>query len=101
MVEWSILSNDLKICHVVYEYNQRTEKIWFSKLVEELEGVVSKVTISKSIDRLFDLGVINGSWEKVEGKWTRVISIAGEAESFVKNVYENTERPSPKTKEAS
>lgn len=94
MVEWRILSSDLKVCAVIYEYNLKDEKIWFSKLVEELKGDVSKGTITKVADRLFDLGVIDGNWERVNGKWTRVLSIAGEAESFIKNVYENTNRSS-------
>ena len=94
MVEWEILSSDLKVCSVVYEYNLNGDKIWFSKLVEELKGHISKGTITKVVDRLFDLGVIDGNWEKIEGKWTRVLNITGEAESFIKNVYENTKRPS-------
>ena len=94
MVEWRILSSDLKVCSVVYEYDLKGEKIWFSKLVDELRGDICKATITKVIDRLFDLGVIDGKWEKVGGKWTRVLNIAGEAESFIKNIYENTKRPS-------
>lgn len=94
MVEWSVLSNDLKICTVVYEYDRvKGEKVWFSKLVKILEGDMSRVTISKSLDKLFDLGMVDGNWEKVEGKWTRTFTVAGESEDLIKNIYQTTKRP--------
>ena len=93
LTDWSILSNDLKVCYVIYDCQKNRKKIWFSKLVEVLANDVSRATISKSLDKLFDLGMIDGNWEKVDGKWTRVFKIAGEAEDLVKAIYENTKRP--------
>lgn len=90
MVSREILSSELKMCVIIYEHNLRGEKIWFSKLVEVLAGDVSRSTISKNIDRLFDLGMIDGKWEKVDGRWTRTFSVAGEAEELVKTLYEKT-----------
>ncbi len=51
---------------------------------------MSKATVSKTIDRLFDLGIIDGKWERVDSKWTRIFKVAGEAEDLVKKVYEAT-----------
>lgn len=90
MVSKEILSKDLRICVAIYEHNLKNEPVWFSRLVTELEADVSRSTISKSIDKLFDLGIIDGNWEKVDGKWTRVFKIAGEAEDLVKKLYEET-----------
>ena len=90
MVDWSVLSTDLKVCYVIYESEQRKDKIWFSKLVQILEKDVSRGTISKSLDKLFDLGMIDGQWEKADGKWTRTFTITGEAKDFIRNVYKNT-----------
>jgi len=82
------------VCYAIYEFDKvRKERIWFSKLVRVLDADASKATISRTIDKLFDLGIIDGKWEKVEGKWTRVLSVTGEAEDSVKGIYESTKRP--------
>ncbi len=95
MQSWSVLSNDLKICSVIYEYEHvKHEKIWFSKLVGILEGEISRATVSKTLDKLFDLGMIDGTWEKVEGKWTRVFRVTGEAEELIRTIYQSTKAPS-------
>ncbi|MDR3282171.1 MAG: hypothetical protein LBS92_00980 [Candidatus Methanoplasma sp.] len=86
-----VLSNDFKVCRKIYEYSKvRSEKIWFSKLVEAMSGELSPSTISKCVDRLFDLGMIDGDWEKADGRWTRTFNITGEAEGFVKSLYDVT-----------
>ncbi len=58
-----IFSNDFQVCLKIYEFNQRNEKIWFNKLVKEMNGTPTQLTISKSLDKLFDRGVIDGEWE--------------------------------------
>ena len=65
-------------------------KIWFSKLVTMLNGQVSRNTISRCLDRLFDIGIIDGEWKKVDRRWTRTFKIAGEATAFIKNIYNGT-----------
>lgn len=88
MVRWKLLSPDLKVSCKIYEYsNVKEGEIWFSKLVKVLDGDVSKVTISKSLDRLYDLGIIDGEWKKVEKRWIRTFKIAGEALDFIRDVY--------------
>ena len=94
MADWSVLSADLKVCYFIYGAEQKNEKIWFSKLVKLLDKDVSRGTISKSIDKLFDLGMIDGQWEKVDGKWTRTFTVTGETKSFIRNIFKNaTGRP--------
>ena len=85
-VKWDMLSLDLKICMKIYDLERKKEKVWLGKLVRILSNDASKVTISKTVDRLFDLGIVDGKWEEVEGKWTRVLTVAGEAEGFIKSV---------------
>lgn len=89
-MDWSVLSTDLKICHAILDAEEKESKTWFSKLVRTLEKDASRATISKSIDKLFDLGMIDGNWEKVDGKWTRTFTITGEARDFIKKMYRNT-----------
>lgn len=84
-----ILSHELKVGLEIYKSQKENEKIYFSKLVEKLEGSVSRNTISKALDRLFDLGMVNAKWEKSgEGAWIRAFVISGESEEFFKNLYE-------------
>ncbi len=94
MADWSVLSNDLKVCSVIYEYtNVKGDKVWLSKLEKIMSKDMSRVTLSKSLDKLFDLGMIDGKWEDVDGRWVRVFRVAGEAEDLIKSVYSNTKRP--------
>jgi len=86
-----VLSNDFLVCTKIYEFNKKEEDIWFSKLVKSMKGSPSQSTISKSLDRLFDRGMIDGDWKKVDGRWTRTFKITGEFEGFVKGLYNVTE----------
>jgi predicted transcriptional regulator len=91
MYKDKVLSNDFKVCIKIYGYSrENSEKIWFSKLAEAMSGELSPSTISKCVDRLFDMGMIDGKWEKVDRHWIRTFHIAGEAEAFVKSLYDVT-----------
>lgn len=94
MAKWDLLSVDLKICYRIFEADKITkEKIWLGKLVKLLKKDSSRATISKTVDRLFDLGIIDGQWQKVDGKWTRTLKITGEAEDLIRSVYKTTKIP--------
>jgi DNA-binding PadR family transcriptional regulator len=85
-----LLSKDLEVALEVYKYDKiRGEPIYLNKLVESLKERVSRGTISKALDRLFDLGILNAKWKKVNSKWVRVFYIAGEAEEFLEDVYKH------------
>lgn len=85
----NILSQEEKVVLEIYKYNYIEKKpIYFSKLVGQLEGKISRSTVSKIIDKLFDLGMINAQWENQDG-WIRSLYISGEYKEFFKNLYEN------------
>ena len=95
MDNWALLSPELKVCYVIYEFtNLKGKRIWFNKIVKILENEISRSSVSKSLDKLFDLGIIDGKWELADGKWSRSFNIAGEANEFVKSICENSRRPS-------
>lgn len=87
-----ILSKELIVASEIYRLSTiEKEEVYYSKLVENLSKNkrVSPVTINKSLDILFDLGMIYADWEKLEsGKWARVLKIAGESMDFIKGIYE-------------
>ena len=83
------LTKEFEIASRIFEYTERGETVWFTKLVEDLDGIMSRVTVSKYIDVLFDLGIINGEWKQTEdGKMVRAFTIAGEAGPLVKQIFE-------------
>lgn len=52
-----------------------------------MEGRMSRAAISRNIDKLFDYGIINGTWEKnSDGSWIRSFTIAGEAALLVEKI---------------
>lgn len=87
-----ILSKELIVASEIYRLSTiKKEKVYYSKLVDILskDKRVSPVTINKSLDILFDLGMIYADWEKLEsGKWARILKIAGESMDFIKGIYE-------------
>ncbi|MDY9925092.1 hypothetical protein [Methanosarcina sp.] len=84
-----ILSQEEKVALEILDYNKKSKPIYFSKLTEVLEGDISRSTINKIIDKLFDLGMIDGKWETHNGKWVRTLYIKGEYKKFFEALYEN------------
>lgn len=72
----------------IYEYNLKNEPIWFSKLRQGLKGEVKNV--SKCIDWLFDVGMIDAQWDMFDGKWTRCFKVTDEMEPLAKALYNNS-----------
>ena len=83
-----ILSNDLKVAVEIYKSEHEEKPTYFSELAKRMEGDVSRMSISNSVDKLFDLGMINAKWEKRNGRWVRQFYISGEAEEFIRALYE-------------
>lgn len=91
----TILSNEEKIGIEINVDNDEGVPIYFTKLVEVLKGEISRTTISKVIDKLFDLGMMTAKWENVDGKWIRSFRITGEYRDYFKNLNENIQDTTP------
>ena len=88
------LPNDFEIAVKIFRYTENGEDVWFSKLVEDYNGKISRSTISKNLDQLFDLGIITGDWKKNEdGKWIRTFKIAGEANGLIRSISDKYPNP--------
>ena len=87
-----LLSKELIVASEIYRLTEiEKEEVYFSKLAKILskEKKASSATINKSLDILFDLGMIYAEWGKLEnGKWARLLKIAGESKDFIKRIYE-------------
>lgn len=80
------VSDDFKICLKIWEFNRNNEKIWFSNLVEEMSGSLTQSSISRSLDKLFDRGIVESRWENVDGCWTRTLNISEDISGFTKGL---------------
>ncbi|MFH0862985.1 MAG: hypothetical protein V1875_08155 [Candidatus Altiarchaeota archaeon] len=86
-----ILSPEYCVGIKVYEIKEkRKELAYYSKIVDELTGSVSKVTVKRAIDNLLDVGIIKADWaiEPSSNKWVRPFSIAGEATNMFASLYD-------------
>ena len=82
-------SVDFRVLAKLYEYIEiKKQPIWFSKLVSCFEGKISRSEISKTEDRLYDLGIIDKKYKKVEGRWTCCYFVEDEAMYFAKILNE-------------
>ena len=84
------LSSDLVVACKIYEYQQESDRVEFAKLVEGLKGLVSKSTILNALDTLSDWGIVKTEFGETEaGRAGRLYYISGEAETMIKETYEN------------
>lgn len=91
----SLLSKELLVAREIYEATQvdKQEPMYFNKLVERMKQrkLASRATVSFALDMLFDQGVVRAEWGQTkDGKHVRNLTIAGEAEKFVKAIYDAT-----------
>jgi hypothetical protein len=75
---------DLNMMLIIYKHEQVNDSIWFSKLVEEIK--LPRVEVSKLEDKLYDLGLLNMKYEKVENKWTNCYHIEDEAKYLLEQL---------------
>lgn len=85
-----LLSNELRVGVEIFRANEELRKpVYFTLLVDQLKDVMSRSTVSKSIDILFDLGMLRADWEMVNGNWARTLKIANEAKDFLQKMSDN------------
>jgi hypothetical protein len=90
-----LLSKELVVARVIYaaEFENDPEPMFFNRLVSILESkhLASRATVSKSLDMLFDQGILKADWQKrPDGKYVRGLEIAGEAKKFIEAIYKHT-----------
>lgn len=85
-----LLSNELRVGVEIFRANEELRKpVYFTLLVDQLKDVMSRSTVSKSIDILFDLGMLRADWETINGNWARTLKIANEAKDFFQKMSDN------------
>jgi hypothetical protein len=90
-----LLSKELVVARVIYaaQVEKDPEPMYFNRLVSILDkkGLASRATVSKSLDMLFDQGILKAEWHKrSDGKYVRALEVAGEAQKFIDAIYRHT-----------
>lgn len=80
-----------KVLAKIYELDKiKKEPVWFSKLVKELEGEVTKAEVSKAIDYLeLKFMVIKPiGYQKIDTRWAYCYGICNTDGGLSKHFYE-------------
>jgi len=85
------LSQDFIVLAVMYEGQINNNKYNFTEIVEKLDGMITKNRISSAEDRLFDLDIINTSYVKKDGKFSKRYTVLGESELIAKEILDYLE----------
>lgn len=90
-----LLSRELLVAREIYKATvvEKRHPVYFNQLVERMKErrLASRATVSFALDMLFDQGIVRADWTQTEdGKHVRGLKIAGEAEKFVKAIYDAT-----------
>lgn len=85
----NVLSSDLIVACEIYHINMKGEKAWFNKLVDLLQGNVSRATISKAIEALNDWGIIFCEYgETTPGRAAKIFTIDKSMYSTIVRLYD-------------
>ena len=77
-----------RVALLIHEYGINNNPIYFSKVVSTLEDEMTKSEISKIIDKMFDLCIIDAEWENHKG-WVRVLKISGSYKKYFDELWLN------------
>lgn len=66
--------------------------VGFNELVGQLKGKVSRATISKALDSLFDMGILDSEWILKNSKWRKEITVANEARDMVDEMIKDLKK---------
>ena len=84
-----ILSKEFKVACEIYRFNEKNEKIWFTKLKNSLSGEMVQSTLMNALRTLFDWGIVKAEYGETEkGRAGRLLYVAGESRQIIKDVYE-------------
>jgi DNA-binding HxlR family transcriptional regulator len=89
-----ILSKEFKVACEIYRFNEKEEKVWFTKLKDSLEGEMVQSTLMNALRTLFDWGIVKAEYGETEkGRAGRLLFVAGESRQIIKDVYETYWKP--------
>ncbi|MDO8265028.1 MAG: hypothetical protein Q7T34_01500, partial [Candidatus Parcubacteria bacterium] len=90
----------LKVAVQIYALEDKGEKVWYDKLVEQLDGVMTATEIMLVIPELVDFEIIRQEFgETSKGRAGKLIFITDYQKDTIKRVYERHYKTPNKKKE--
>lgn len=84
------LAKEFEVAAQIYQCNLAEEKVWFTKLAQDLKPFMSQATVMKCLRTLFDWGIVKAEYGPTDkNRAGRLLYIAGESRSTIKEIYEN------------
>lgn len=85
----SPLSNEFKVAAEIYRCEVVNQLVWYTKLVSLLKDEMSKNTVSKALDVLFDWSIVKSKFGETEkGRPGKLLKITADSKSTIKDLYE-------------
>ena len=83
------ISSDLIVACKIHELSEENGLVDFGILVESLNGIISRTTISNSLNTLADWGIIRTEYGMTsKGRAGRLYKISGESKKVIKETYD-------------
>jgi hypothetical protein len=70
------IPKDLELLVIIHDMGSNVTE---ARLVEFCKDFMSKDEVLRIIEKYFDLGLLDASWECINNNWTRVFYISSEA----------------------
>lgn len=86
------LPEDLQVARLIFGAMSKSDPLTFERLNEIGRSIRSqdRFWVSRSLDKLFDQGLVRTKWIVRDGRNVKVLVIAGEAEALVRAIFNNT-----------
>lgn len=82
------LSNVEKVVLAIYKHNKENVHVYHGTLIEELQ--ISRHVLGISLDKLFDLCMIDAKWETIDRKWVRCYHTSHAYDSYLEALFNET-----------
>lgn len=84
-----MLSKEFKVACQILRFNEKNEKVWFTKLKDSLNDEMGQTTVMNALKTLFDWGIVKAEYGETEKERAgRLLFVTGEAKQTIKQVCE-------------
>ena len=86
------ICKEFEIAIYILNCNESGIPVWLDRIIKNFPQY-TRIEISIAMDRLFDLCMLTGKWDMIDGTWTRVFEVCDSARPFftgLRNATENT-----------
>ncbi|MFA7143005.1 MAG: hypothetical protein WC175_03375 [Candidatus Dojkabacteria bacterium] len=82
------ISKELNVLAIIRLMELDGKQVTFECLHEYFEKDVDKNTLNKILEKNYDLGIIDRSWQRINDRWNRTFNISSEASELINSLIE-------------